>query len=248
VPVGLAGGNEVAAALGVVLGLDLLEHHPGEAAVVMSELLRHQEIEDRDALVHGILLLPGRGLHFLEAGADHHRDLLAAEAARGTAAIHGGVAAAQHDDAPADPGDVAERNAGEPVDADMDVGGGLGAAGDVEVATARRTRADEDRVPAFGEEGLEAVDALTRPEIDAEIEDIAALLVDHRFGQAEARNLRANHAARLGVAIEHDAVVAERREIARDGERGGGPPPASAIRLPVLCWAGGGMRALTSPL
>jgi hypothetical protein len=40
-------------------------------------------------------------------------------------------------------------------------------------------------------------------------------------GQAEARNLRANHAARLGVGIEYDAVVAERREIARDGERGG---------------------------
>ena len=219
--VGLAGGNELAAPLGVVLGLDLLEHHAGEPAVLVGEFLRHQEIEDRDALVHGILLLPRRGLHLLEAGADHDGDLLAAEAARGTAAIHGGVAAAEHDDAPADLGDVAERNAGEPVDADMDVGGGLGAAGDVEIAAARRAGADEDRVPAFGQERLEAVDALAGAEIDAEIEDVVALLVDHRFRQAEARNLGADHAARLGVGIEHGAVVAERREIARDGERGG---------------------------
>ena len=51
--------------------------------------------------------------------------LLAAEAARGAAAVHGGVAAAEHDDAPADLVDMAERDAGQPVDADMDAGGGL---------------------------------------------------------------------------------------------------------------------------
>src|SRR4029077_10505157 len=116
------------------------------------------EIEDWDALVHGILLLPGRGFHLLEAGADHDRDLLAAEAARGTAAIHGRVAAAEHDDALADPGDVAERHAGKPVDSDMDVGRRLGAAGDIEIAAARGAGTNEDRVPAFGEERLEAVD------------------------------------------------------------------------------------------
>src|SRR5213079_3210845 len=45
------------------------------------------------------------------------------------------------------------------------------------------------------------------------------LLVGHRFGQAEARDLCSHHAAALGVAVEHDAVIAERGEVARDGQR-----------------------------
>ena len=59
----------------------------------------------------------------------------------------------------------------------------------------------------------------SRAELDAEIEDVADLLVDHDFRQPELGNLRAHHAAGAIVAVEHDAVVAERREIARDGER-----------------------------
>ena len=190
-------GHQVAAALGVVLGLHLLEQHAGELAVVVGEFLRHQEIEDRDVLVHGVLLFPGRRLHLLEAGAHDHLHVLAAEAARGAAAVHRGVAAAEHDDALADLVDVAERDRREPVDADMDVGGGFLAAGNVEVAAARRAGADEDRVVAFGEQRLQAVDALAAAELDAEVEDVVALLVDHRFGQAEFRDLRADHAAGL---------------------------------------------------
>ena len=82
-------------------------------------------VEDRDALVHRVLLLPGRRLHLLEAGAHDDLHVLAAEAARGAAAIHRGVAAAEHDHAPADLVDVAEGDARQPVDADMDVGRGL---------------------------------------------------------------------------------------------------------------------------
>jgi hypothetical protein len=80
--IGLAGWNEIATALGVVFGLDLLEHHAGEATVLVGELFRHEEIQDRDVLVHGVLLLPGRRLHLLKAGADDHLDVLAAEPAR----------------------------------------------------------------------------------------------------------------------------------------------------------------------
>ena len=40
------------------------------------------------------------------------------------------------------------------------------------------------------------------------------------FRQAEARDLGADHAAGLGVLVEHHAVIAERREIAGHGERG----------------------------
>src|SRR5260221_10274353 len=100
----------------------------------MGELDRHQEIEDRDALVGRILFLPWRGLHLLEAAAHDDGDLFATESARRAAAIHRRVAATEHDDAAADLVDMAERNARQPVDADMDMGGGLLAPGDLDVA------------------------------------------------------------------------------------------------------------------
>src|ERR1019366_2606544 len=96
------------------------------------------EVEDRNILVDGVFLLPGRCLHLLEAGTHDHLDVLAAEATRGAAAIHRGVAAAEHDHALADLLDMAERNAGEPVDADMDIGGGFLATGNLKLAAARR--------------------------------------------------------------------------------------------------------------
>src|SRR5262249_45277477 len=141
-------------------------------------------------------------------------------------AIHRRVAAAQHDHALADRRDVAEGHRRQPVDADVDVRRGLLAAGDLQVAAPWRARADEDRVPAFGEQTPQRLDALAAAELDAEAEDVAALLVDDLLGQAEARDLRADHAARLRVAVEDHDLVAERREVARDGERGGARPDA----------------------
>ncbi len=217
----LAGRHQLAAALGVVLGLHLLEGDAGELAVVVGEFLRHEVIVDRDALVHRVFFFPRRGFHLLEAGAHDHLHVLAAEAARGAAAVHRGVAAAEHDDALADLVDVAERDRREPVDADVDVLLGLFAARNVELAPARRAGADEHRVPALGEQRLQAVDRAAAAKLDAEIEDVVALLVDHLVGEAELGDLRAHHAAGAEVAVEHDAFVAHRREIARDGERGG---------------------------
>src|SRR5262249_10210056 len=95
------------------------------------------------------------------------------------------------------------------------------AAGDVEVAPARRARADEHRVELLAQQRLHAVDTPAADELHAEVEDVAALLVDDGLRQAEARDLGADHAARLRVLVEDDAVVAERREVARHGERGG---------------------------
>ncbi len=129
----------------------------------MRELLRHQHVEDRDVLVDGVLLFPGRRLHFLEAGADDDLHVLAAQPARRAAAIHGGIAAAQHDHALADLGDMAERDRGQPVDADMDVGSSLVAARDRQVAPARRAAADEDRVVVVVQQRLQAVDPLAEP-------------------------------------------------------------------------------------
>ena len=165
-------GTSLRRPLRVALGLHLLEHHAGQLAVLVGELLRHQHVEDRDVLVHGVLLLPGRRLHLLEAGAHDDLDVLAAQAARGAAAIHGGVAAAQHDHALADLVDVAERHRGQPVDADMDVGRGLVPAGDRQVAPARRAAADEDRVVVVVQQRLQAVDALAEPHLHAEVGDV----------------------------------------------------------------------------
>ncbi len=108
-----------------------------------------------------------------------------------------------------------------PVDADVDVLGRFLAAGDVEIAAARRAAADEDRVEILGEQRLHAVDAPAADEFDAEIEDVVAFLVDHAFRQAEFGDLRAHHAAGSRVLIEHHARVADRHEVARHGERGG---------------------------
>ena len=182
-----------------------------------------------------VFLFPGAGLHLLEARADDDLDLLAAEAARGAAAVHGGVAATQDDDPPADLLDVAEGDAGEPVDADMDVGGGLLAARDVEVPAAGRAGPDEHRVEAFGQEALEALDALAQAKLDtAEAGDVADLLVDHFLGQAEARDLAADHATRARLAVEQDQLVAQGGEVAGDRERGGtGAHQGHALSIPL---------------
>ena len=78
----------------------------------------------------------------------------------GAAAIHRRVAAAEHDDAAADLVDMAERDAGQPVDADMDVGRGLlcGRGGRDRARAARRSRRRPR--PSPGEQRLQAVDGL----------------------------------------------------------------------------------------
>ena len=100
----------------------------------------------------------------------------------------------------------------------MDIGGRLLAAGHVEIAPTRRAGADENRIVAFVQDRLEAVDALVA-EGDTEIEHIADLLVDHRFRQAEFRDLRAHEAAGLRVLIEDRHLIAERGKIARHRQR-----------------------------
>src|SRR5207237_5411442 len=100
--------DEVAAPACVVIGLDLFEQHSGQLAPFMGEFLWHEPVEDRDAFVHRVLFLPSRGFHLLEAAAHDDGDLLAAESARRTAAIHRRVAAAEHDNAATDFVDMAE--------------------------------------------------------------------------------------------------------------------------------------------
>jgi hypothetical protein len=111
-----------------------------------------------------------------------------------------------------------EGHAREPVDADVDVRRALLASRNLEVAAARRARADEDGVVAFGHQRLHGIDPAML-EVHAEIEDVVDLFVDHLERQPEARDLRPDHAAGARVLVEHRHVVAERREVARHGER-----------------------------
>src|SRR5687768_10553906 len=87
----------------------------------------------------------------------------------------------------------------------------------VEIAAARCAGPDKDRIPVFRQERLQAADALPATEFNAEIEDVIAFLIDDGIRQAEFRDLRAHHAAGLRILIEDHAVIAERRQVARDG-------------------------------
>src|SRR5258708_6338136 len=81
-------------------------------------------------------------------------------------------------------------------------------------AAARSAGADEDRVVAFGEDRSEAVDRPAETGLDAaHVENVVDLLVDHRLGQAEARDLAADHAAAARLGVIKDELVAERREV-----------------------------------
>src|SRR3989441_2423926 len=219
--IGLSGGNEAASPFLVAHRLHLLESHAGELAVLVLEGLGDEVVEDGNALVLSVFLFPGRGFHLLEARAHDDFHVLAAEALRRPAAVHGGVAAAEHDHALADLVGVAEGNRRQPVDSDMDVLRRFPAPRNVEIAPARRARADEDRVVVLSEQLLHARDLRAALELDAEIQDVAHLLVDHFHRQAKARDLRPDHSARARGPGEDGDVGAERREIARDGERRG---------------------------
>ncbi len=180
---------------------------------------------DRNPLVHRVFLLPRRRLHLVEARAYDDADLIAAKASRAAATVHRGVAAAQHDDALADRARVPERHRRQPVDADMDVGCRLAPARNIEIAPARCAAADEHGIPLLGgivgEQLRERVDARAAAKFDAHVEDVAHLLVDDAIGQPKLRDLRAHHAARLRIGVEHDAFVAKRQQVAGDGERRG---------------------------
>src|SRR5207237_8391866 len=66
-----------------------------------------------------------------------------------------------------------------------------------------------------------AVDTRAAPELDAHIQDVADLFVDHRFRKSKLRDLAADQPARLRVAIVDRALIPERGQVACRRERGG---------------------------
>jgi hypothetical protein len=73
---------------------------------------------------------------------------------------------------------VAESDAGQPVDAEMNGFRRLLASGNVEIVATWRSRADEYRVVTFGEQVLQRTDVLAAAQLDAEPEDVARFFVD----------------------------------------------------------------------
>jgi hypothetical protein len=218
---------------------DRLEHHGRETAAVHDELLGHQTVMNGDALAPNIVLLPGRRLHLGERRAGNDRHASAAQAPRRARTIHRGVAAADYHHALADAADVAEPDVGEPFHADVDVCGGGDAAGKIEVEPARRAGADEHGIRPLCEQRLEAPDIRGAAELDAEVEDVADLLVNYSLGHAEMRDAGAHHAAGHRISVEDDAAVTERRQVTGDGKgRRAAVHEGDALAVP----AGGELR------
>src|SRR5262245_61523663 len=143
----------------------------------MGKFLWDQPVEDRDALMHRVLLFPGGCLHLLEAAAHDDCHGISTEPAGRAAAIHRCVAAAEHNDASANFVDMPEGDAREPVDTNMDVLGRLIAAGDVEIAAARSPATDKDRIPIVAEQSFQAFDILSETGFDTHFEDQVAFFV-----------------------------------------------------------------------
>src|ERR1700675_3365426 len=112
---------------------------------------------------------------------------------------------------------MAERNARQPFNADVNVACRFAAPGDVEIAPPRRAAADENRIVAFCDEALETVDAPFGDKLTASGQSVADLFVDDLIRQAKLWNLAPHHTAGARVGIEHHDLVADRGEIARDG-------------------------------
>src|SRR5690606_9080286 len=206
-------------ATGVVDGFDFLEFHADQFAVLHDKLFRHMVIEYRNAFAFGVFDFPGRGFHVGARRTHGHRHAVAAETDRGAAAIHGGIAAAEHDHFFADAGDMAESDAAEPVDTDMDIGLAFFAARNFQIAAARRAGADEDGVVTLGENALEAIDVGVEMRDDTHVEDVADFFVEHGFGQTERRNLAAHETAARFLLVVNVDGVAIRHQIARHGQR-----------------------------
>ena len=103
----------------------------------------------------------------------------------------------------------------------MDVGRGLTTARDVQVTPTWRTAAHIDRVVTLGQQASQRLDPLATSKVDTQIQDVTRLFVDHRLGQAKARNLGADKTARLPITVEHRDRIAQWRQVSRHGERRG---------------------------
>lgn len=114
---------------------------------------------------------------------------------------------------------MAKRNRRQPVDADVDMRGGLLAPGEVQITATGCAAADKNCVIALRQQLLHGIHALTAVELHAEVQDVARFLVNHSLWQPEPGYLRADETAGPGLAVEHGHLVAQRGQITRDRQR-----------------------------
>ena len=149
---------------------------------------------------------------------------LRAEAQRGAAAVHRGVADADDQHALADLVDVAEGDRLEPVDADVDA-----------VACRRRPGRSSSlpfgapeptntasKPPAVEQLAQARRPGVFEPQVDAHVEDHADLFVEHRRAAGGTTGMLVRiRPPGVAVLLEDRDLVAERHQIVGDGERGG---------------------------
>jgi hypothetical protein len=180
---------------------------------------RHERVERRAFRLGGFDLVHQAG-HLVARSAVQHAHPLRAEAEGGAGAVHGGVASADHDHV------GTERR-----------GGALGASLEepdprdrvllsLAAETDRPGRSDRQQhgivlLPQPGE-GEVPAPALVHPELGSEGADHVDLRVERVLGQPERRDPVAEHAARLGLAVQQRAGVPGLKE-----EPGRGQPRRS---------------------
>ena len=89
--------------------------------------------------------------------------------------------------------------------------------GDLEVLALRCPRADEYRIVAFVQQLAHAVDWRAESQVDAHVDDVTDLLVEHVGRQPECRNVVAHEATRDVECLIDDDFVTQRHEIVGNG-------------------------------
>ena len=159
------------------------------------------EIKDRDVFGNCVFNFPGRRLHFIEAAAYSNSDCLSPQSLGGSAAVHGGIAASQYNDALANSLDMLECHVRQPFDPRVNSILHLRIAGEIKMFTKRGTSPNKDRIIVFVEQAFHAGDFLTKARIDTHVENVIEFFIEHLYRQSEARNLCAHCATTNSIAL-----------------------------------------------
>src|SRR3990170_4373968 len=204
----------------------------GDVAVLAHEAGGRGEVLELDALFAGVaaLLLPAFLL--VLGAAVHAGDALRAQAHGGADAVHGGIAAADDEDVPAERRGFAHllrELVGLQVAAHQELRGlvapGQLLAGDAHLAADAGAGADEDGVEAVGEHIVDryvAADPGVADELDADAAQEVELLGEDLLAHLEVGDAVEEDAARLRPGLEHGAGVTDPGELFGYGQ-GGGP-------------------------
>jgi hypothetical protein len=190
-------------------------------------------LDDRDALLLGVLELPRRRLEVRARAPRHDADVASAEPARGAAAVHRRVADADDQHALADRAHVPEVHRLEPLDPDVDPIRCIPSPGEIQLLSLRRAAADEDGVEPLAEQGAHARHRRGPANVDPHPENRPDLLVEHGGREPEGRDVGPHQPAGPVELLEDRHRVAERHQVVGDGQRRG-PGADERDALPVL--------------